>query len=76
MVIKHEKDMICTVGTYKFTGLIYECPARQVTSNCPFTDLRKKGFSEGIREFFELDPDKQLKLIEHHQRCIVSREII
>jgi hypothetical protein len=66
--------MVCTARSANYVGLIYDCPSLQVSRSCPFTDLRKKGFSQGIRDFLELDPEKQLKLIEHHRRCILEKE--
>jgi hypothetical protein len=70
------KNMVGTANIYKYIGLLYDCPMQDADAKCPFSKYREKGFYHGIREFTELDPSIQLKLIEHHQKCISEKEKI
>lgn len=62
------------IEDYEYLGLLFSCPMKKATHNCPFIKFRELRLREKIKLFTDLTETEVEELTVHHTICIKKRE--
>ncbi|GAF02945.1 hypothetical protein [Saccharicrinis fermentans] len=57
-----------------YTGLLFDCPLKEQTCDCAFSEIRKLDLKERFELWKSLSENERNNLISRHHICIYERE--